>query len=120
MDGVYAFLEDVRRRGQARGNFLGLLNVLIGRRIEHPPGTVISSGLTWRALSMLLKKLRWDRTAVAELGLDPKNLPPRDRQRFWYTAIGLARVDSENAVKAGDRLAKSLEAQGYAIVPGPR
>jgi hypothetical protein len=120
MDALYAFLEHVRKCGQARGNFLGLLNVFIGRRIENPPGTVISTGLTWRSLAALLKKLRWDREAVKELGLDPKLLPPRDRERYWYMAIGQAHIDSEKAIEAGDRLAQVLQSAGCRIVPGPK
>jgi hypothetical protein len=119
MDRLYAFLEDVRQRGYARENFLGFLNVIIGRRIERPIGTIVSTGLTWRTLARVLKKLRWDTGAVRELGIEPKTLPPRDRIRFWYAAISLAQVDSEKADKAGDRLARSLEANQYVISPGP-
>ena len=119
MDRLNAFLEDVRQRGYARENFLGFLNVIIGRRIERPKGTVISTGLTWRMLAQMLKKLRWDTGAVRELGIEPKSLPPRDRVRFWYVAISLAKVDSERADKAGDRLAQSLQANQYVISPGP-
>ena len=120
MDRLHAFLEDVRQRGYAQGNFLGLLNLLIGRRVERPKGTVVSTGLTWRTLSQLLKKLRWDTSAVQELGIDPRALPPRDRVRFWYMAIAQAEVDSQKASLAGDRLAKSLQASEYVIWPGPQ
>jgi hypothetical protein len=120
MYGLYEFLEDVRQRGYAQGNFLGFLNVVIGRRIERPPGTIISTGITWRTLAHVLKKLRWDTGAVRELGIDPKALPPRDRIRFWYAAITQAEVDSDKANQAGNRLAKSLQANEYVISPGPR
>jgi hypothetical protein len=105
MDGVETFLEELRRQGLADGHFLGLIHVLIGRRITKTDGTVVSPGLTWRALSDLLKTLRWNKDVVREIGLDPATLPPRDRQRFWYTAIAHAKVDSPEAVAAGDQLA---------------
>jgi hypothetical protein len=120
MDGLYAFLEEVRRRDEARGNFLGLLNVLIGRRVDAPDGSVISSGLTWRALAQLLKRVRWDKESVRQVGLDPKGLPPRDRVRYWYAAISLSQVHATKAKEAGDRLAESLQGGGYRIIPGPR
>src|SRR5690349_16630133 len=105
MAGLNDFLEDCKRhcpkpRGKGKGNgpsiggFLGLLNVLIGRRISTRDGAVLSTGLTWRELAVLLNKFRWDPEAVRELGLDPERLPMRDRQRYWYTAIALANVDS--------------------------
>jgi hypothetical protein len=119
MDGVHEFLDTVRRRHLARGNFLGLLNLLIGRRIDNGAGGLICNGLTWRSVAGWLKKLRWDKQAVRELGLEPKNLPPRDRERFWYAAISLARVDSAEASRAGDRLAATLEGSGYRIGPAP-
>src|SRR3954468_18257528 len=76
MDGVQTFLDDLRRHGLADGNFLGLLHILIGRRIARPDGTVLSPGLTWRALADQLKSLRWNKDAVREVGLDPADLPP--------------------------------------------
>ena len=66
------FLDDLKRHGYAQGNFLGLLNVLIGRRITRADGTVLSVGLTWRDTASWLKKVRWDRDAVRELGVEPR------------------------------------------------
>ena len=120
MDWLREFLDDLKQRGIAQGNLLGLLNVLIGRRIEKADGTVVSNGITWRELAGFLKKVRWDREAVRELGLDPDQLPPRDRERFWYSVIAQARVDSAAAGQAGDRMAETLRAAGYAVGPGPR
>jgi hypothetical protein len=120
MDGLREFLNDLQRHGNARGNFLGLLHVLIGRRIETADGTVISNGIPWRALAQALKQVRWDKEAVRELGLDPATLPPRDRQRYWYLAISHAHVDSEAATKAGEQMAETLHAAGYKVGPGPR
>jgi hypothetical protein len=119
MDGVQTFLDELRQRGLVEGNFHGLLHVLIGRRVTRADGTPVSPGLTWRALADLLKSLRWNKDAVRELGLDPADLPPRDRQRFWYTAIAQAHVDSPEAVAAGDRLAALVRPLGYVVSPAP-
>lgn len=119
MDAVATFLEGLHKKGLARGHLLGLFNVLIGRRITAKDGTVITRGLTWRELSALLKRLRWDPEQVRELGLEPTELPPRDRQRYWYTAITRARVDSADAATAGDRFAEVLRKQGYDIGAPP-
>ena len=109
------FLDDLKRHGYAQGNFLGLLHVLIGRRIEKADGKVLSVGLTWRDTAAWLKKARWDKDAVRELGLEPANLPPRDRQRYWYTAISHAKVDTPEAMAVGDRLAEKLKTAGYIV-----
>jgi hypothetical protein len=82
MDRLRQFLEAVRKQGTATGHFRGLLHLLIGRRISLPEGEVVSGGMTWRELAGLLKKVRWDREAVQELGLDPAALPPRDREKL--------------------------------------
>jgi hypothetical protein len=119
MDGVQPFLDDLRQQGLAEGNFLGLIHVLIGRRIAKADGAVVSPGLTWRALADLLKNLRWDKNAVREIGVNPADLPPRDRQRYWYTAIAQARVDSPEAIAAGDRLVALVKSLGYVVSPAP-
>ena len=119
MDGVQPFLEELRQHGLAEGNFLGLIHLLIGRKITRSDGTIVSPGLTWRALSEILKTLRWNKEAVREIELDPAALPPRDRQRFWYTAIAQARVDSAEAIAAGDRLAALVKPLGYLVSPAP-
>jgi hypothetical protein len=119
MDGFHEFLEVLKQGKHAEGNLLGLLNVLIGRRIATAQAEVISTGLTWRALAGWLKKVRWDKDAVRELGLDPKTLPPRDREKFWYAAIAQAQVSSDKATEAGDRLAVALQAVGYIVGPAP-
>src|SRR5947208_8854354 len=119
MDRVRQLLDDVKTRGLARDNFLGLLNVLIGRRTALADGTLVSAGLTYRELAAQLKRVRWEREAVAELGVDPSSLPPLDRERYWYQAIALAHVDSPQATAAGDRLAGQLRAAGYDVGPAP-
>jgi hypothetical protein len=122
MDSLRDFLKDVLRQGYAQGNFLGLLNVVVGRQIKSSAGEVIAQGITWRALSMLLKKVRWDKEAVRELGLDPARLPPKDRERFWFLAITQGRIDSATATSAGDRLAEKLREapERYQVGPAPR
>lgn len=115
MDRLRDFLKSVHERGLARGNFLGLLHVVIGRRISLADGTVVSSGLTWRELAALLKKVRWDRESVRELGLDPASLPPRDRQRYWYTAITQAGVNSAAAQAAGEKIREAIQDLGYTV-----
>jgi hypothetical protein len=120
MDALAAFFDDLKTRGVTQGNLLGFFNVLIGRRITAPDGTVLTRGLTWRELSVWLKKVRWAPEAVREIGLDPDDLPPRDRQRYWYSAITLARVDSRPALEAGERFAEALRGLGYDVGPGPK
>ena len=119
MDRLREFMDAVQEQGHAAGHFLGLLHVLIGRRITQADGTEVSRGLSWRDVSVLLKKVRWDREAVRELGLNPEDLSPRDRQRFWYQAIASAGVDSAAAATAGDRLAQMMQSAGYVIGPAP-
>jgi hypothetical protein len=115
MEGVREFLEAVRHHHLVKGHFRGLLHVLIGRKISRKDGTAVSAGLTWRQLSEVLKLMRWDRELVRELGLDPDDLPPRDRQRFWYSAIAAAHVDSREARAAADRLVPLLAPLGYVV-----
>src|SRR5437868_15401425 len=97
MDGVRNLLGIVRDHNLAKGRLRGIFHVLIGRQIAVADGTTISAGLTWRQLAAELKAARFDKDLVAELGADPETLSPRDRERFWYAAIGLAQVDSVEA-----------------------
>lgn len=119
MDGLKTFLEDVLRNDRAKGHFLGLLHILIGRTILQKDGTAISKGLTWRDAASLLKAVRYDPDAVRELKIDPATLPPRDRQRFWFQAIAQADVASAAAIQDADRLTPLLEKAGYVIGPPP-
>ena len=93
-------------------------HVLIGRKVSKAGG-VVSNGLTWRELAAILKKARWDREAVREVGLDPDQLPPRDRGQFWYSAIARAGVDGAAATELGDELAAALRKLGYEVGPAP-
>ena len=119
MDRLRRLLELLQEQGTARGNLRGLLHLLIGRRLTLADGTEVSGGLTWRQAAGLLKRVRWDREAVREFGLDPEALPPRDRQRFWYTAISQAGVDTPEAAAAAQRLIPALGRLGYVVGPPP-
>ena len=119
MDRLRELLNAVRTQGIAQGNFLGLLHVLIGRQITAADDTPVSQGITWRELAALLKRVRWDREAVRELGLDPAKLPPRDREKFWYAAIAQAGVGTPAASLAGDQLVAPLQALGYVVGAAP-
>ena len=119
MDQLRELLTAFRTHAAVRGNFLGLLHILIGRRITRADGTLVSGGMTWRELAALFKQLRWDRDSVRDLKVDPAQLPPRDRERFWYTAIALADVSSAAAKTAGDRLVPPLKALGYFVGQAP-
>jgi hypothetical protein len=119
MDRLSELLNVIEREGLARGEFRGLLHLLIGRHISLADGTEVSKGLTWRETAALLKKVRWDKDAVADLGLAPADLPPRDRQRYWYSAIAHSQIDSPEARKYADRLAQKLKKHGYQVGAAP-
>ncbi|MCI0641681.1 MAG: hypothetical protein L0Y72_25945 [Gemmataceae bacterium] len=115
MDALNPFFELVKKKALARGNLLGFLFVLIGRRIVNSKGETVSAGMTWRELSDWLKKIRWEPDAVRELGLSSDDLPPRDRQRYWYSVIARAGIDSPKAKLAGERFAEVLGQHGYQV-----
>jgi hypothetical protein len=119
MEGIREVLEAARDQGLLTGRFRGLLHIAIGRRITRTNGTVVSSGVTWRELAPILKELRFDRDLVREFGTDPDALAPRDRERFWYTAIAQARVDSVEASNEADALAAELKRLGFHVGPNP-
>ena len=120
MDGLRKLLMDLRQHGHARENFLGMLNVFIGRRIETASGQILANGMNWRELAELLKRVRWEKSAARTLGVDPAQLPPRDRVRYWYQSIVRAQIDSETAMSAGDRFAEELQAMGFKVGPSPQ
>ena len=119
MDGTRELLEAVRDHGLAAGRFRGVLHVAIGRKVTRPDGTVVSTGVTWREVAALLKLVRFDKELVRELGADPEALAPRDRQRFWYSAIALGRVDSPEALAEAERLVGPLKDLGFIVAPPP-
>lgn len=120
MDALAEFFELVNKKIVMTGQFLGLLHVLIGRKINKTDGTPVSAGMTFREVAGWLKKVRWAPESVRDLGLDPETLPLRDRQRFWLLAIIGAGVDSAAASQAGDRFATVLRGIGYEVSGAPR
>ena len=119
MEGLREFFERVRQNHLVRGHFRALMHIAIGRRITRSDGTVLSTGATWRQVSELLRVMRWDKEQVREVGLNPIDLPPRDRQRYWYAAIVAARVDALDARELGDRYAQLVEPLGFIIGQAP-
>jgi hypothetical protein len=115
MDELDALLETIRAQGVATGRLRGLLYLLIGRRISRTDGKVVSVGMTWREAAALLKRLHWDREAVRDLGLEPAELAPRDREKFWYVAISKAGLTTPAAQAEAEQLAALLQPLGYVI-----
>ncbi len=119
MDGIRELLAAARDHGLLVGHFRGLLNIAIGRKVARTDGSVVSAGLTWREVAALLKQLRFDRELVREIGADPEALAPRDRERFWYSAIAQARVDSAEAVAEAEELVRPLKDLGFLVGASP-
>ena len=119
MDGIRELLSAIRDAGALTGHFRGLLHIAIGRKVTRPDGTTISTGVTWRTLATELKALRFDQELVREYGADPDALTARDRERFWYAAIAVAKVDSAEAIEEADKLAPKLKALGFVVGPSP-
>lgn len=119
MDGVRELLEAARENDLATGRFRGLLHIVIGRTVSRPDGTKLSAGLTWREIASLLKALRYDPELGREAGADPDTLSPRDRERYWYAVIALARVDGAEALAEADALIGPLKSLGFVVAPAP-
>ena len=118
MDQLRDFLDAVKESGVAIGHFRGLLFVLIGLPIRRADGTPLSTGMSWRAAATALKSSRWDRLAVQELGLDPADLAPRDREKYWYTAISRANLGSSQARSSAEAFARAVAPLGFTIGDG--
>lgn len=119
MDQLRNFLATVKEQGVAAGHFRGLLHALIAKRIARDDGTTVSTGMTWRDAAALLKLVRWDREVVRELGIDPKELAPRDREKFWYTAIARANLAAPEVRASVAELARAVAPLGYTIGQEP-
>jgi hypothetical protein len=120
MEGLREFLRVVHQHGLVAGHLRGLFHITIGRRISRAEdASVVSAGVTWRELANMLKDLKYEKELVAEVGADPEELSPRDRLRFWYSAIALARPDSAEARAQADALAAAVKPLGYIIGPPP-
>ncbi|MCX7667072.1 MAG: hypothetical protein N2112_16185 [Gemmataceae bacterium] len=119
MGDVRQFLEAFRKAKLVHGHLRGLFHVVIGRRIATSDGTVISTGITWRQLAEILKDLHWDKDYVIELGLNPQEMPLKDRTRYWYQAISAAKVLSVEAQREGDQVALIALGLGFQVGPSP-
>ena len=119
MDGIRDLLEASRTNGLVAGRFRGLLHIAIGRTVSRTDGTKLSAGLTWREVAALLKALRFDPEFGREAGADPDTLSPRDRERYWYAVIALARPDGADAIAEAEALVAPLKSLGYVVSPPP-
>ena len=119
MDALQAFLGELKHLKVADHHFLGMLHILIGRKVTREDGSPVSSGMTWRDLAAALKKARWNKDSATHLGLEFEKLAPRDRERFWYLVIARAGVDSEKSRQDADKLAKLLRTHGYVVGAAP-
>jgi hypothetical protein len=117
MDGVRELFEAAREKNLVAGRFRGLLHIAIGRTVARPDGTKLSAGLTWREVAALLKLLRYDTELGREAGADPETLSPRDRERYWYAVIALARVDGAEALAEAEALIGPLKSLGFVVAP---
>lgn len=115
MDGSQVVLELIRDHQLAVGRLRGFFHLLIGRKLSREDGAVLSMGLTWRELATALKQLKFDRELVKELGSDPESVSPKDREKFWYFAIGLAKVDSAQARREAEELTLLLKPLGIVV-----
>jgi hypothetical protein len=119
MHGTQRFLEQVHNHRLASGHLRGVFHIAIGRKVTDPDGNVVSSGVTWRELAVLLKEAKYDRELVRELGADPDTLSPKDREKFWYAAVTLAKVDGPEARQQADALIALLKPHGLIVGPPP-
>lgn len=112
MDGPRTVLELIRDQRLAAGRLRGVFHLLIGRTLVRDDGTPLTTGVTWRQLATLLKLSKFDRDLVQELGSDPDAVSPKDREKFWYLAIGLAKVETARARQEADALLALLKPHG--------
>lgn len=119
MEGTLRLLEVVRDKKLAAGCVRGLFHIAIGRTVTALDGSIVSAGVTWRELATLLKDAKFDRELVRELGADPDALFPKDREKMWYHAVALAKVDSAVARTQADKLTTALKPLGFLVSPAP-
>ena len=119
MDRLQEFLERIQQNGLAAGKLRGILHIAIGRTIKSDDGTVVSTGTTWRLLSNQLKMAKFDKELVRQLNAEPDEISPRDRERFWYSVIALARPDSTESIAEAEALIPLLAPLGYTVGPLP-
>jgi hypothetical protein len=118
MSGTTQLLNLLVEHQLAKGLLRGALHIAIGRTVVRTADdTVLCNGVSWRDLAVLLKDSKFDRTLGKEVGADPDTLHPKEREKFWYAVIGLAKVDSTAARDEADKLAKKLAAHGLGVLP---
>jgi hypothetical protein len=111
MKALNDFLSKVRQEPVPAGCFLGLLHILIGKTLVTREGALVSRGITWRELAARMRQARLDKDLVRELGVDPAQLPPRDREAYWFEAP----VASPQANNQAAQLVSWLEKLGYEV-----
>ncbi|MCE2805024.1 MAG: hypothetical protein LW700_07390 [Gemmataceae bacterium] len=109
------FLAKVRQEQVPPGCFLGFLHILIGKTLVTRDGALVSRGITWRELAARMRQARLDKDLVRELGVDPGQLPPRDREAYWFEAMRRAPVSSPQAQNQAAQLVSWLEKLGYEV-----
>lgn len=119
MDGTRTFLEVVLANGLVEGRVRGVFHIAIGRRVTAIDGTPLATGTTWRELASLLKTLKFDKEWGRALGADPDTIAPRDREKYWYHVIAIAKVDSAEARAEAEQLAAYLRPLGWIVGPPP-
>lgn len=119
MDGTRTLLELILARKLAEGRLRGVFHIAIGRRVTADDGSVLATGVTWRELAGLLKDLKFDKEWVRAFGVDPDVIAPRDKEKFWYHAVALAKVDSAVARAEAEELASLLRPLGLTVGPPP-
>ncbi len=119
MDGTQQFLEIVLANGLGEGRLRGVFHIAIGRRVTAIDGTTLATGTTWRGLAGLLKTVKFDKEWGRALGADPDTVAPRDREKYWYHVIALAKVDSAEARAEAEELAAYLRPLGWIVGPPP-
>jgi hypothetical protein len=118
MSGTLQLLNLLVEHQLAKGLLRGVLHICIGRTVVRTTDdAVLCTGVSWRELAALLKDSKFDRTLAVEVGADPETLHPKEREKFWYAVIGLAKVDSTAARDEADKLAKKLAAHGLGVLP---
>lgn len=119
MDGTRTLLELILARKLAEGRLRGVFHLAIGRRVTADDGSVLATGVTWRELAGLLKDLKFDKEWVRAFGVDPDVIAPRDKEKFWYHAVALAKVDSAEARAEAEELGRLLRPLGLTVGPPP-
>lgn len=117
MDALDNFLLALKEGSITKGRILGLIRLLVAYKIYDKNGDPVTLGVTFRTLAEKLKKARWETSEIDALGINPKELPQRDRYRFWYVALVRSKVNDPVAIKEADELANKIMNIGYQAIP---